>query len=69
MNIVNVLEQDLNHRLTEAVCPSFITNFFLPRLMFEEIRFLVSHCALSQCSCQTIYTLPTDADCFYEFEL
>ena len=69
INIVNVLEQDLNHRLMEAVCPSFITNFFLPRLMFEEILFLFSLCALSQCSCQTIYSLPTDADCVYEFVL
>ena len=41
MKIINVFEQDLNHRLTEAVCPSLITNYFLPGLMFEEIFFYI----------------------------
>ena len=44
MKIINIFEQDLNHRLTEAVCPSLITNYFLPGLMFEEI-FLYSRIA------------------------
>ena len=39
VKIINVLEQDLNRRLTEAVCPSLITSYFLPRLMFEKNSF------------------------------
>ena len=39
IKIINVLEQNVNCRLTRVVCPSLITNYFLPRLMFEGILF------------------------------
>ena len=69
MKIINVLQQDLNRTLTEAVCPSLIGNYFLPRLMFEEI-FFYSHLAHYHSAHVRLSThYPQTLTFFYEFVL